>query len=656
MKQYSHGFAGLRSGFSPSKSEQEDPIWGNYTLDLSFSSSDDQRSGFDEDDSLSNLSRDVETTKEGQIVEEKMSCTKPVISEQLQLLIKSAEMSCGNTTTFVSEKTLNGSVQDDSEEEDSPCWVGKLSHKAIIDSGAKSLASRRSSDDLSGFQRLNPLAPRFVPSSSTKNIDTGEITCEEGSTSSLKKSLSSTFPSSSSGEFNVTDPPEDGRNVAATRTSVLTYNAGENVDSVTQGNVSTALITSDSRNEVQPSKGLDPLAPVFVPSSAKLSPLVHEKQGSVEIKAPSTFALTSSDKKPLNKVTVVARSGEAGHSVHEVGSTSSYNPRNEPKAGITENAKIGSSSNKPQGLRRLNPLAPQFSLASTKPKAYVYEKKQIVDDLSLVVNTPGFSPSTGYWGHNVGDADFSQPSVYVERLLPNTSHISPKVDNNFGSTKWFTVEPETTLSVKGTNHFKHPIPFHVVETAPSSSSSDPKALSGPSPKMDVKKLLTTMHGLSELLTLAHGPESYNSHDSEELDLINSTVQNLNLYTNNNVQEQAWDQTTTGYNSYDLTMLPRKSKLPIRDLQLPTANSMTFNLDANRNENYSMVSGDPCLYEYGATTYNGFGQAVANSSYQQNHQGGDQVNQNALFYKSLWLKAEAERCLMVYETSLSNPTS
>lgn len=80
MKQCSHGIDGLRSRLSPSakpfaigsssstfslKSEHEDSIWGDYTLDLSFLSSDDQRSGLDvdDDDSLSNLSRDVETTK-----------------------------------------------------------------------------------------------------------------------------------------------------------------------------------------------------------------------------------------------------------------------------------------------------------------------------------------------------------------------------------------------------------------------------------------------------------------------------------------------------------------------------------------------------------------------------------------------------------------
>lgn len=50
------------------------------------------------------------------------------------------------------------------------------------------------------------------------------------------------------------------------------------------------------------------------------------------------------------------------------------------------------------------------------------------------------------------------------------------------------------------------------------------------------------------------------------------------------------------------------------------------------------------------------QVVAKSGYQQNYQGEEQINQHALFYKSLWLKAEADRCLMVYETSLSNPGS
>lgn len=50
------------------------------------------------------------------------------------------------------------------------------------------------------------------------------------------------------------------------------------------------------------------------------------------------------------------------------------------------------------------------------------------------------------------------------------------------------------------------------------------------------------------------------------------------------------------------------------------------------------------------------QVVATRGYQQDCQGEEQINQHALFYKSLWLRAEADRCLMVYETSLSNPTS
>jgi hypothetical protein len=319
---------------------------------------------------------------------------------------------------------------------------------------------------------------------------------------------------------------------------------------------------------------------VFVPSTAKLSPSLHEKKqgGALESNADSV-------------------SGEVGRSdkiqfsdgVQESGSTS--------KVRITVNAKLGGSSSKSHGQRRLNPLAPQFSLADTKQKAYRFE------------------------------------------------------NSNFGSTKWYSVEPKATLSVKGDTDFKHPLPFHVVETAASSSSSDVKAsLSGSSPKMDVKKLLTKMHGLSELLTLAHGSDSWNA---DEVDLVNSTVQNLNLYIQNSIQEQAGNQSVPRHSSYDIQLLPNKSnKLSIRDLQLPRANSMTVDLDVKRKEKYSESVPDSRLYQYGD---NGFGQVVAQSGYQyqQNHyQGEEQINQHALFYKSLWLKAEADRCLMVYETSLS----
>ncbi|KAG7593741.1 hypothetical protein ISN45_Aa01g025250 [Arabidopsis thaliana x Arabidopsis arenosa] len=692
MKHYSHGIDGLRSGLSPSakpfaigsssspsfslKSEHEDSIWGDYTLDLSFLSSDDQRSGLDDDDSLSNLSRDVETTKEGLVLEEKIASSRkvlvnpnPVFSKLPEVLIKSSNvagdaklgMSC------VSEKSSTESDEDDSEE-DSPCWIGMHSHKSLA-SGAKAVASRRSTDDLSGFHRLNPLAPQFIPSNSKKKVETDGEKCEENSSSSLKKSLSSTFPSSS-GEFDLTDPPpEDGRNDAAKLTSILTHNADEIFGFVSSDSVSKTVSMLDSRNEFQPSKRLDPLAPVFVPSSAKLSPSVHEKQGAFEANAHSTSALTSSDDKSLNKVKVATSSGEVVHSFkcryggNVLSSTSSYSPWIESDVGITEYAKLGSSSNKSQGQRRLNPLARQFSLADTKPKAYDYEKNQAADDLSLVVNTTGlYIPDRYREDHNVVDADLAQSSVYVERFIPNMSHgssslISPKADSNIGSTKWFAVEPNPTFSVKGNRDLKHPLPFHVVDTAASSSTSAMKALPGPSPKMDVKKLLTTMHGLSELLTLAHGSESSDSPNAEELDLINSTVQNLNLYIQNNTQ--AGNQSVAQRNSYDLKLLPNKSKLSIRDThQLPTANNMTVDLDVKRKDKYSVVSRETIpgsrSYQYGVTKDNSFGQVVPTNGYQQNYQGEEQINQNALFYKSLWLKAEADRCLMVYETSLSNP--
>ncbi|XP_010478731.1 PREDICTED: uncharacterized protein LOC104757676 isoform X2 [Camelina sativa] len=572
MKQCSHGIDGLRTGLSPSarpfaigsssstislKSEHEDSIWGDYTLDLSFLSSDDQRSGVGDDDSLSNLSRDVEPTKEGLFLVDKIACSgkvlenpNPVILKLPEVLIESSDdaklgLSCINTTPVRSEKTSIESDQDDSEE-DSPCWKGMHSHKT----------SRRSTDDLSGFRRLNPLAPQFIPSNSKKKLEK----CDENG--SLKKSLSSTFPSSS-GEFNLTDPIEDGSNDAA-KTSILTHNTDEIFGFVSSDSTSKTVSMSDSRNEFLPFKRLDPLAPVFVPSSAKLSPSVHEKQGAFETNGISLISL---DDKSLNKVKVVTSSGEVGHSFksryggRDLNSTSSYNPWIESDAGFTEYAKPGSSSNKSHGQRRLNPLARQFSLADTKPKAYDYEKNQAADDLSLVGNTAGFYLPSPYRDHSVVDADLAQSPVYVECGLPNMSRgssslISPKADSNFGSTEWFAVEPNPTFSVKGNKDFKHPLPFHVVETAASSSSSDMKALPGPSPKIDVKKLLTTMHGLSELLTLARGSDSPNA---EELDLVNTTVQNLNLYIKNNIQEHAGNQNVARRNSYDLKLLPNRSK-------------------------------------------------------------------------------------------------
>ncbi|KAF8104347.1 hypothetical protein N665_0173s0001, partial [Sinapis alba] len=361
-KQCSLGIDGSRSSLSPpsidsssltlsaSKSEHEDSIFRDYTLDLSFLSS---------DDSLSNMSRDVDTTKERQLLEDKtvLLNPNPLVSKLPEMLIVSStvagdgklELSCADTTG------LSNNSSTDSEE-DTPCWIGINSRKTLA-SGA---ICRRSTDDLSGFRRLNPSAPQFIPSNSKKILEKDGKSCEENGSSSLKKSLSSDFPSSS-GEFNFTHLLEDGRDEAA---SILTHNADESLGFVSQD--------SDSRNEFQQSKRLDPLAPVFVPSNAKLSPSVHEKQVAFETNAHSTSALTYSDNKSLGKVKVDTPSGEAAR-IHISGS---YNPWLESKVGITESAKLGSSSNKSRGQRRLNPLAPQFSLADTKPKAYRYEKYQ----------------------------------------------------------------------------------------------------------------------------------------------------------------------------------------------------------------------------------------------------------------------------------------
>ncbi|CAG7897344.1 unnamed protein product [Brassica rapa] len=534
MKQCSLGIDGLRSSLSASKSEHEDSIFRDYTLDLSFLSSDDS------------LSRDADTTTKGnsKLLLTSLLNPNPLVSKLPEMLIVSStvagdgelELSCANATEHSSTDS----------EEDTPCWIGINSRETLASAGA--ICRRSTDDDLSGFRRLNPLAPQFIPSNTIKVLE------KDG----LKKSLSSDFPSSS-GEFD------------------------ESLGFVSQ-----------DRNEFQQSKRLDPLAPVFVPSNAKLS---HE---AFETNAHST---TYSDNKSLGKVKIDTPSGEAAP-IHISGSC---NPWLESTVGITESAKLGSSSsNKSGGQRRLNPLAPQFSLSDTKPKAYSY-----------------------------GSSSFK----------------SPTADSNFGSTKWYAVEPNTTLSVNGNQDF----PFHVVETAAGSSSRNAKALSGgSSPKMDVMKLLTTIHGLSELLTLAHGSESLDS--PEELHLINSTVHNLNMYIQNGIQEQSVVQ----HNSYDLQLLSNKSKLSIRDFQIPSTNNMTVDLGVRRKEKYSVVSGetfpDSGLYQYGVTKDEGFGQVVAKSGYQQNHQGEEQINPQSLFYKSLWLKAEAERCLMVYETSLSNPGS
>ncbi|VVB11831.1 unnamed protein product [Arabis nemorensis] len=798
MKQCDRGLSpfappfAIGSSFAASESDPDDSFWGDFTFDFSFLTSDDQKSGVGDDDSLSNLSRladsttvpppkaeeseryglaayglgakgdfalpvkdqrfDLEIRKGGNsdsflklpdFLDSDLKCvdSKPRISPSLAVVPLKASglgvtritpvaknvvvsndnsgddeaegwLPCTKDKSAMVRKDINVSnssplfakmsksfipSDQDDVEVDSPCWRGTQSHNSAA-SGTMSLSFRRSSEDLNSLYRLNPLAPQFIPSSAKKNLDKNEKEFEENSSSSLKRSLSSTFPPSS-GEFSITDPseaeiPQDSGQ--KNRIEILINDADESLGLISQDSVSKTMSILDISSQFQMPKKLDPLAPVFVPASAKLSAVVHEKHGvadhmiAIETNAQSSYALSASEDMFLNNAEVATHSSEVDHSssnpysnyVHESGRSYPFNPRLGSQVKISENTKLDSSSNKSRVPKKLNPLAPQFSLADTKQKVYGCENNQAANDFPSQVNCSVLFSPPGYRNLKEQHPGFAQSSVdaepsfnevgtmQMEHLPPITLHGNSslkyvsyqptKVDDNFVSTGKLAVDPKAVIPVKDNNDFGNLLPFHIFEPAVSSSSSDVKyvsdfgqrhgcSTSSPSPKMDVKKLLTTMHGLSELLTHVHGPESSDLLNEQDLDLINCTVQNLNAYANSRVQEHNGNYSSSVHNPSDFNSLPSMRKLSIKDHRIPKAENMSANLDVKRQEKYSMVSGEigaDSHFEYGVTKENGFGKVLGN------YQTEEQISPQVFFYKSLWLKAKADRSLMEYETFLS----
>ncbi|CAH2070918.1 unnamed protein product [Thlaspi arvense] len=501
--------------------------------------------------------------------------------------IDKLDLCSGNRTTVLSEKSSITSDQDDDIEVDSPCWRGTRSR-------IKSLSFRRSTDDLNVLYGLNPLAPQFIPSNAKKKLDKKVKESEDNASPSLKRSLSSTFPPSS-GEFSATDPYEAGIEQDSNRIGILFQDADESLGLVSQDSASKTM-----SNQFQMPKKLDPLAPVFVPANAKLSAIVYEKPGvadhmiATEKNAHSAYAPSSSDDMLLNCVKAETNSPEVGHSfrnpysnnVRESGNTYSFNPRLSSQVQISENTRVDSSSNRTHGSKKLNPLAPQFSVADTKPQVYGSDKHQAANHLPPMVNSSVLLSPNGYSNHK------AQSSVHLE---PSSIEVGTKQ-----------------------------MGFH---------RHRPNILHGSSsPQMDVKKLLTTIHGLSESLTHVHGSETL---DEQDLDLINCTVQNLNSYINNSVQATTGNYSSAVHSSCGFRPLPNMPKQSIRDHQIPKARSMSVNADVRRKEKYSMVSG-----EIGADSQfenSGFGQVVRN-----HHQIEEQINPQVYFYRSLWLKAKADR--------------
>ncbi|ESQ38512.1 hypothetical protein EUTSA_v10028483mg [Eutrema salsugineum] len=598
MKQCDHGLSPFASPFAigssslsfpASESDPEDSFWRDFAFDFSFLTSDDQKNGLEDDiDSLSNLSRPSDSTtvpkaeeselyglrrseksasfvKLPNVLESDLKCfdSKPRISPSLAMdatsdsralnfpktasvlgvssispVAKNATVAseglfrCAKDNEVCSREVLvskdsNSSPlfskmlkscipcdQDEDAEVDSPCWKGTRSHNTAASGTTKSLSFRRSTDDLNILYGLNPLAPQFIPSNAKKNLDDNGKEFEENCSSSLKKSLSSTFLPSS-GEFSVNDPSDAGIEQDSRQKNsigILFNDADESLGLVSQVGVSKTMSLLEISNQFQTPKRLDPLAPVFVPANAKEKHGAADDMIAIETNAHSAYALSSSDDLLLNRVKVETHSSEVGHSfrnpysnsVHQLRKTYSLNPRLGSQVQISENTKLDPSSNKSHCPKKLNPLAPQFSLADTKPKVYGYEKNQAANDIPPnVYSSVLFSPN-GYSNQEELHAELAQSSMHG-RLRPNILHGNS------------------------------------------------------SPQMDVTKLLTTIHGLSELLTHVHSSGTSDSPNEQDLDLINCTVQNLKSYINNRNQQHSGKYSSALHSSCDSKLLPNMSK-------------------------------------------------------------------------------------------------
>lgn len=291
-----------------------------------------------------------------------------------------------------------------------------------------------------------------------------------------------------------------------TRRNVLIHDLDESLGLVSQDRLSNTMSMLDISNEFQKSTKLDPLAPVFVPACAKLSAVVREKHGAadhmitMDTNVGSTSGLTSSD------IKVETHSSEANRSlrhqysknIRECG-TYPFNPQLRSQVQISENTKLDMTSNKSHGRKKLNPLGPQFSLADNKQKVYGCVENQAANDLPAMVNG----------------------SVLISPIGSSSSNV--RAFSDFGDRNGCST-------------------------------------SSPSPKVDVKKLLTTIHGLSELLTHVHSSETSDSSNEQYLDLINCTVQNLNSYINNRIQEHTGNYASAVHSSCDLYSLPNIRKV------------------------------------------------------------------------------------------------
>ncbi|KAJ4910084.1 hypothetical protein Rs2_04705 [Raphanus sativus] len=327
-----------------------------------------------------------------------------------------------------------------------------------------------------------------------------------------------------------------------------------------------------SRDDLNVLYGLNPMAPHFIPSSNGKE---FGENGTPSLKRSlsSTFPPSSGEFSISN--------------LYEQGSDQI---NHDPDESLGLVVRQEDSSNQFQRSTKLDPLAPVFVPAY----AVVHDKSVVADHMMMSTERNAHS---AYASSEVGHiGSVNHHSVSYKEIHAGLTHPSVPVEPSY---------QEVDTKQMGRHRYGNP-----------------------SPQMDVKKLLTTIHGLSELLTHAHGSGSPNEQD---LALINSTVQNLNSYISNRVHEHS--------GKYDgFTSLPNVCKQSIREHQIPKARNLSSAVEFRRKEKYPMVKGEAGAepqVEYVVAKENGFGQVV------RNHETEAQFNPQALFYKSLWLKARAD---------------
>ncbi|XP_021900282.1 uncharacterized protein LOC110816412 isoform X3 [Carica papaya] len=500
--------------------------------------------------------------------------------------------------------------QNDSEV-DSPCWKGTQFYRSTS-AISRTVNLQHSSNELEACNRLNPLAPQFLPSDSRQTIDT-EKEYDADDFSSFQRALS---PSVAffSGDHGVREFVKAGRCTSEV-ISVVGMQSSSNVHEPeipcmlphqsygcsaleSPGRDSNFVNLNHAGKVTDASNRLNPLAPHFVPATAKQDGCQPEKE------------YDGDDSSSLQKTGysfVAFSSGDGGLVVDSVKAQRS-----------------SEVSNIVRTLSNANKLEIGNFLPSLPHKSSVIEHS--------CVHEP-------------------QPSLVPKYLRSNNQLVSGP---NF---------PCSVRSISATeNNSLNNMSFHVTENVLNSSSTEVElfpnftqtrqgSCKSASSKIDGELLLNMMHELSELL-IQHCSKDFLSMNESEHDIAWNVISNLCLYIRNTAPRDQKSESSHPGTSYSPRQLAdegkvtrTKGKAVQNDLEMKGSCSVLFD--------EALGSSCPGNNE-GRGKANGITQmqAIAKNALQGSC-GTEEMSPQALLFRSLWLKAEAALSFFNYQASASN---